>query len=498
MLPFIQQHLDKFRLPPFQHQLLGVQKLLTHPYFGLFDEMGVGKSKQIIDAACLKFIKGDINLVLLVVPAFLQRNWYHPDFGELRKHGWGPFVVYQFHSKGLVKIFETADKPRLAFVVTSYEYALRNKSHHKPLIELLRGRKVWMTCDESSFIQTYSSNQTKGALIIKPWAKHRSILNGMPVNNRQENLFSQMRFLDDRILGLRFITHFRARYCVVRSDKGYPIITGYKNTEELQKRIAPYVLRRKKEDCLDLPPKLFNDMPVTLEPETWRIYQEMRDDAISTLPPDEYSPAAQAFVKIQRLNQITSGLIGGVKNEEEPGPAEIRVISHEKRDHLAQHIKLMLEVNPDYRCLVWMQFRLEQTLFLERLEKLGVKMPSMRIYGAQPIKEREAVEREFQFGTGPMTVLGQPQAGGMGLNGITFHHVFYMSQGYSLLVRKQSEDRCHRSGQLNQVTYNDLIACGPKGQHTINLRIAKALQKKEDVAEWTTGYWRRMLQDEEP
>ena len=98
-----------------------------------------------------------------------------------------------------------------------------------------------------------------------------------------------------------------------------------------------------------------------------------------------------------------------------------------------------------------------------------------------------------------MVLIGQPQAGGRGLNLTTAWNVAYLSNDYMLDARLQSEDRAHRLGMKNQVTYFDFIATGPKGQQTIDLKILNALRKKQDVNSFTTDAWRNILQsDDQP
>ena len=70
----------KFKLKPYQHQIKGIDKLVKHSAFALFDEMGVGKSKQVVDAACILFDKGEIDTVVVVAPASVKTVWTTPSF----------------------------------------------------------------------------------------------------------------------------------------------------------------------------------------------------------------------------------------------------------------------------------------------------------------------------------------------------------------------------------------------------------------------------------
>ena len=90
--------------------------------------------------------------------------------------------------------------------------------------------------------------------------------------------------------------------------------------------------------------------------------------------------------------------------------------------------------------------------------------------------------------------MGQPQAGGWGLNLQTAHTVVYLSNDYNLVTRLQSEDRAHRKGQHEKVTYIDFLATTPNGFQTTDHVVLKALQKKENLANWTYTQWMQALQ----
>jgi SNF2 family DNA or RNA helicase len=128
-----------------------------------------------------------------------------------------------------------------------------------------------------------------------------------------------------------------------------------------------------------------------------------------------------------------------------------------------------------------------------------------QLYGGQPKSERDkAVNRfsnlhpqadELIAGRLRCVLLAQQHAGGHGLNLIAATEVIYLSNDWSLGIRLQSEDRCHRPGQRNVVNYIDVLATGPDGQHTIDRTIYAALAKKQDLSKMTTDAWRRELSE---
>jgi SNF2 family DNA or RNA helicase len=196
--------------------------------------------------------------------------------------------------------------------------------------------------------------------------------------------------------------------------------------------------------------------------------------------------AAQAVVKVMRLLQLTSGIMGGVEGEEN------RVISHDKAEFITDFVAR--EIPQQRRIIVWNHFRLEQDNLAVRLGAKGI--PVFRIYGGQKQEERDTAVRTFTNTSGGpdhAVLLGQSRAGGIGLNLVSAALAIYASNNYSHVVRKQSEDRIHRLGQLRACTIMDVLATGPKGERTMDHQVLRALLHKEDLERWTTQQWKEAL-----
>lgn len=177
-------------------------------------------------------------------------------------------------------------------------------------------------------------------------------------------------------------------------------------------------------------------------------------------------------------------------------------IGREKLDLFLEWHREQLEVDPNIKILVWCRFRAE----LQRLVK-EVALPDPPdipvevgvISGGQKREEREYALRLLDPTTapeGPVVVVGNPQAGGLGLNLAAAYVVVHMSNDHSLKNRLQSDDRVHRPGQIRPVSYYDIVATGPDGQKTSDSAVLKALRRKEDIANWTMKTWIRMLEED--
>lgn len=551
--------LSRCRKSPYKHQIVGIEACtkwndpdsgrIHGGCFALWDEMGNGKSKQTIDAAQLLFEAGAINRVIVVAPASVRSVWFDRELGELAKHLWlkMPVMVSEYHAK--VKQWFWTEGPiprdqRLAWIITNYDF-IRNSTR---LIELKKycGPKTLLILDESSACKNYRAQQTKACMALRKKCGRVILLNGTPIDNNPGDLYSQGLLMDKRILDCDTWFHFRSRYAVLGGWMNKQVV-GWRNLEDIQKRFAPYVLRRLKKDCLDLPPKLptvIFDVPLTQA--TWDIYKEMRDQMVAWLSASTVSVSAQAVVKGMRLAQITSGFLGGLQQLEDmdddwdeiieddthssqlpvhqteviftptdlddqlpgmrSGPPKgpttrlpPREIGREKLDFYLDWVKMMLEQDPELKLLTWCRFKPEVYRLEAELLKWGLVNVG-GIYGGQKKGERQRALRLLNPDTvtpAPVDVVGTLGSGAKGLNLAGSHTVMEMSYDFRLGTWMQALDRVHRPGQKFPVSYFILRAVGPQGQRTIDHLIIKARDGKLDLATMTTSAWVKELMQEE-
>lgn len=515
------------RLRPYRHQITGVLEIVRHPYFLLADEMGAGKTKQAIDATHVLFQDKRINRVIVVSPAPVRDVWFHPQYGELANHLWEDTAsqVIEYHVKSREWKYGISGTwmGTLLWVITNYDY-MRTEDHLKELMGIANEHTL-LILDESSAVSTYNSQQTKACLQLRRKCGRVLLLNGTPISDNPGNMYSQGLIMHPSILDCRGITAFRSRYAVMNSHivvktrwgNMTPVVDKWTNLEDLQRRFAPYVIRRLKKDCLDLPQKLPPvTIPVTLKESTWKIYQQMKTEMVAWLEtqPAGMAVASQAMVKAMRLAQITSGFLGGVETlEDDEAPQqddwlntvmipetlvqrrEVAEIGREKLDLFLDWLRMRVDEDPCFKILVWCRFRPEVERLHRELEKLQ-KYHLGLIVGGQRDAERSHALRLLDPRTAPDTatiVVGTPATGSMGLNLTAAWNVLYVSNDYKLRIRQQSEDRVHRPGQVRAVSYFDLVAVGPKGQKTIDADVIEALREKRNLADWTASAWIRAL-----
>jgi SNF2 family DNA or RNA helicase len=484
---------------PFEHQIVGVKKLLTEKYVGILDEMGAGKTKQIIDAACFLYEAKEIDAVLIICPAQVKDVWAHETYSQIVEHSFVSGIIHEFTSKS--KSFPPKSEG-LLWVVTSVEL-LRNGAHVQKLLQMLKGYRFWAAVDESSTISNHRASQTRGVMVIAPKAERRTIMNGTPVGQSPLDLYSQFQFLSPKILGFKNYFAFRNHHARMGGWMNKQII-AFDNIEEIQRKIKPYVLRRLKSECLDILPKMRAPLiEVRLSKESWKIYESMREEFVAYINGyDEMSIVSSAPVKSLRLAQICSGFLGGVQDEgdESNDPKTIEV-GRELTNAFLERLDFRIKTVPKLKLIVWCRFRPEinrlARLCRERFPNLIVQTLQGGLSKAQKDEAKSLFHPDAPDPEREALLIGQPQAGRFGSNFTKCHLVDRISTDYSHITYVQSEDRVHRPGQKEQTLFQDYVVVGPNRERTISGIILKALRTHEDLAKWTCSQWEKEIMQED-
>lgn len=508
--------------PPLVHQREDVEFLIAHKNFALMNEMGTGKTWEIVTSACLLFEQSEIDTVVVISPVPVKPVWLG-EFGEIAKHSFVPFLTYELTSEGYERRVSTEgvtkDTRALKWLVTNYEYLGRGTGRAQGLLKLLEGKRAWVVLDETSRIASPGAAQTKAVWKLggtqtrrrdalgrrqpplKTPVVRKTIMNGTPVGNSPLDLYAQFRFLDPDIIGVENATHMRKKYAMELTMKNhntgqsYPKIVGYQNLDDLERRLKPHAVRRLKKECLDLPEKIYTVREVAMTKEEWKLYREMRDTAVATLSDGNQSVSMTAGVVHLRLAQLTAGFIGGMETAT-PGavPLPVREVGRANLEGTMATVAEILEQDPHAKILIWCRFRPEVQRLAKHLAMFG--HPVHLLYGDQTPEERQkAIDalRPENVSARAEFVVGTAATGGLGLTFTAAHHTIYSTNDFSLINRLQSEDRVHRSGQKFPCIYYDMVVTGPKGERTISHLVREALQNKIDLASWTTGIWKREL-----
>jgi SNF2 family DNA or RNA helicase len=442
-------------------------------------EMGTGKSKVLLDNIAMLYDKGAINSALIVAPKSVYRNWekleipiHLPDHIE-------PFIgVWQATTtKTQQEIIENCLTPqeRLKIVLMNVE-ALSTKKGAMFADKFLKCNKVLLAIDESTTIKNHKAKRTKTVLALREHAKCRRILTGMPITKNPMDLFTQCNFLDPDLLGYSSFYAFQGRYANTIRRKGaggfheYNHVIGYRNLDELEKTLKKFSYRVLKQDCLDLPDKIYTTRVIQLTEQQKKLYLQMKRFALAELK-GRTMTSFNILTQIMRLHQIICGFM---KTDEG------RIIDVENTR--VQELLSVLD-ETEGKAIIWCTYR-HNILSLKDIlrEKYG-ELSTDTLFGDTPDKKRMTLIERFQDKKSPLRFLiGNPQTGGRGITLTAANTVIYYSNGYDLEIRLQSEDRAHRIGQTNKVLYVDIVA-----EKTVDEKIIKALKSKINIAKEIMG-----------
>lgn len=450
----LDEKLFEFVTTPMEHQRKALAMLSGNRYFALFMEQGTGKTKVMLDF--LKAMKKNNALnepAIVVAPTSVVDVWQ----SESAKHQ--PSLKVQILEGSVT---EKAQQLKNSFgqhdiVVMNYESTWRD-----PLAaELLRHRYGAMVLDESTRIMHHSSKQAKQCIKVGKLANRRFILTGTPAPNGPLNLYNQLRFLDPTVSGPSFYA-FRDRYVVLGGYQNHQVI-GYKNQEELQRIVGNNSFRVKKDDCLDLPPKIYEVEKVDLEPKQRKIYDQLKEELIAEVEAEKFVSAPNALARLIRLRQISSGFAAiddGLFTF--PNSAKIKWLREFLQDHKEEKV------------IVWGSFIKELDLIQDMLNEEKIK--HVRFDGETSIDMRSENIKSFQGSKDVKVFLSTAKAGGLGITLTSASVVVFMSNEFSGELRMQAEDRAHRLGQKSKVLYIDVVA-----KNTVDSSIYKMLLKKKQL-----------------
>jgi SNF2 family DNA or RNA helicase len=466
----------KFKTKPYAHQLTALEKSWNHENYAYFMEMGTGKTKVLIDNLSMLYDKAAVNGALIIAPKGVVSTWYNQEIPtHLPKHIQNVTVLWQANitktqQEKLNSLFETGED--LHILIMNVE-AFSTDKGRLFAAKFLRSHKTLMAIDESTTIKNPKAKRTKNILSLRSSAKFRRIMTGSPVTKNPLDLYAQCEFLDPYLLNFSSFYAFRNRYAEMKtihvSGRSIDIVHKFKNLGELSDTIKNFSYRVLKEDCLDLPPKVYTRRTIQLTDEQRKVYTQMRKQALAILNGKQVT-SVSALTQLMRLHQITCGHF----------VADDGSTQELKSNRLNELLNVTEEI--EGKAIIWAHYQHDVKIIKKELEELHGPGSVVDYYGLTAQEDRQPNIKKFQEDPKCRFIIGTPQTGGYGITLTQANTVIYYSNGYDLEKRLQSEDRAHRIGQKKSVTYVDLIA-----EDTVDEKIVEALRKKIDIASQVMG-----------
>ena len=468
----------QYKTAPFKHQRDHVANVACREYYAIFWEMGSGKSKALLDEAAVLYIGGGINGLLIIAPKGAYLNWV---FNEIPKHISDSVDYYLGYWRSGAKKAErkaqesvmTPEEGALDILVMNVE-ALSSRRGFKVADDFVSAHQCMVCIDESTSIKSPKAKRTKACINIGKHAEYRRIMSGYPVTHSPLDLYSQCEFLEHGLLGhTSFYSYknYHANIITVRmGTRTFPKITGYRNLEELKGRLAKFSSRITKEECLDLPDKIFTRIYAEMSAEQWRAYDSMREMCIVEFQ-SEIVTVTSALTALVKLQQIACG--------------HIKTEDGVTLDIPNSRIPLLMETieEIDGKIIIWCNFIRDVELVQAHLKDCYGTSTVETYYGeTSPIDRVIACERFNEDESCRFFVATSAASKGLTLTACNYN--IYYSHSYNLENFMQSQDRTHRIGQTRNVQYISIVAPG-----TVDEKILRALEEKKNIGDYILADW---------
>lgn len=427
-----------FRMPPRDFQSRNFELFKDKPHWAIFSEQGTGKTKVAIDIISHRWLKGTVTgVVVLSSPKGVHAQWIEDQFP---KHLW-PSIPINTHIWGEKLPLWLEREPDSLEVISGNIDMVKSKG-----AELLKsfiarhGPKTLILVDESDSIKNFKSSRSAALRKLAEPTRQRAIMTGTPIAKDLTDEWSQFYFLDPDIIGHKYLTSFRAQYCLMGGFEGRSVV-GHKNLDHFKALTAPHIFRATKDD-LDLPPKVYDELVFDLSDQQKKVIRSLRDSFFAELGNGTMtaSNGATALLSIQQASngylRLSDGSFG-----ELPNP---------RLDLLK---KITEEISRP--AIIWCRFKMD-------VLKVSQALPdAVTYYGSDNSSQRSESKAAFIDGKARYLV-ATAGAAGKGVDGLqkVCDTAIYYSNSFNAIDRWQSEDRIHRIGMGGTATFIDLVARG--------------------------------------
>lgn len=530
-----------FAVKPFEHQAREFARHKDAEFRALFWEMGTGKTKAAIDKGAYLYSSGKIDAIVFIAPKGVHVDHIHdavPEHWPKHLEHIAAYWVADARKKerDTFEYVSTTNDKKCKILAFNVDALIPARKSWKLLHAFLSINRTLVVVDEATEFKNPKAKRTIGLLRLREKSNYRMIMDGTPVTQGPSDIFAPMEFLSSGLLGYSSYVAFQARYEVrinpqikagltialgdsnlaesiynlrltgkyIKSNDLKAILpfayhdkikfalsilyqnalfrVGYRNIEELYEKIKPHSTRHLKNECLDLPDKLFENLSYEMPPAQRKWYDELIEDMRVVISEGSEMTTANVLTLYQRLQQM----IGGWYVDDDTGEP-IRVPGSETRlDVMFESIKKLSE---DSKIIIWSVFVREIEDIVERASGLYGEESVVSYYGATSNENRQIAKSRFEKDPTCKFFVGHPKSGGKGLNQLVAgNYMYWFNRPFSLGMYNQAVDRIHRPGQKRNCTIINIVAKG-----TIDNHIAEAHKNKQSIADYITGDYLRCL-----
>lgn len=491
-----------YKRDPLEHQHEVFMKTRDEEQHALLLEMGLGKTKIVIDTAAWQFAQGVIDFLLIIAPSGVHTNWITdeipkdmPEWTNCKYAEWGSQMKKAQAAK-VEELFDGyTDRTSLRVLAMNIEAFGVAEPYYKKkagalAMSILNTFNVMMIVDESSFIKNAGANRTRRLITLSKHAKARRILNGTPVTQGPLDLYSQYKFIAGPgapLLGpysmnkRSFENHYAEWEEQQRQDgQRYKTLVGYRHMDELTGYVDQCSTRLTKAECLNLPPKLYSKIRVEMHKEQKRLYKKAETEGLLELGAGGEVTLDNVLVLWLRLQQIVGGFIP--VDDVDPTYGEKKVTQCILDDYQDlprfQEFAQRIDQVQSGKVIIICRFLAEVKMWRDHYGDKAVTYVGKAHY--KDPDTRNENKRRFQEDDSVQIMIGN-RSMARGLTLTACQSMFFYSNTFSLDDRLQTEDRAHRIGQTNPVSYYDGYSEG-----TIDVKLVQAYRTKKELADIIT------------
>ena len=459
------------KFPLYPYQLESANKLYNNPKFGLFHEMGLGKT--IVAIALINKLSQEtpdiitpverINGIqaLVVCPSSLKKQWAD----EITKFSDLDCTVIG----GTKKKREEQWSEYSTIKIINYE----NLRFDNQAFE-----KEWdvVVLDESTRVKNFSSKTSQKTKMLKN--KRKIIATGTPLENSVADIYSMFQFLDPMVLGKWY--DFKDEFLVTEtkhfSGHEFEVITGSKNHDLLDKKIKPYYIRYKKDEVFaDLPKLIEEKIYVQLLPTEKKWYNHIKSMIESKIEIIKQGEDVSIGGELQLLRILCNGEVCLKKSN----TTNLEIIS--KQDQMTEISSKIEEtlvllkqiIMQKEKVIVFNSYTTPLGILGLRLQAEGIKYAFLH-GGSDKEKEIEMFKTQEDV----KVFLCQTKTGGYGLNLQEANNIIFMNLPWTDAAKEQAISRAHRCGQEKPVFVYTLVV-----QDTIEEKVLETIKEKKSISE---------------
>ncbi len=418
--------------PPLDHQKIAIEQLLRNKKYILADDMGLGKTTSTIIAS----LETGAKKILIICPASLKINWQRE---------------YQLYSDKTSYVCEGKNySSEHDILIMNYDIIKNfHDTKNKEKSQIFKDKFDLVIIDEAHYIQNVQAQRTKLINDIVKDVDRLWLLTGTPMTSRPINYFNLLSLVDSPVAKnwMAYVVRYCAGYQFKVGPRKVWNVMGASNLEELRDRTTTTVLRRLKEDVLDLPDKIIT--PVYLRLKS-KLYEEVMGDYYNWYEknPDESKNLSLQFTKLTQVRQV---------------------IADEKVNHTIELAENIIEQGK--KVIIFCNFTNSLEKIYEHFGKSAV-----RLDGSMSKTQRQDSVDRFQEDDKVKVFVGNIKAAGVGITLTAAEAVIMNDLSFLPSDHSQSEDRAYRYGQKNNV-----LVYYPIFENTIEGIIYDILNNKKKI-----------------